>query len=287
VKGGLRLDSRAALLKGGDNGSALLPGRPDQSRLIEAISYKNADLAMPPKGKLPDAIQADLAAWVKMGAPWPNDRTDTGPRTIGGVDIARRKQEHWCWQPLHAPRVPAVHDAAWPRDPVDRFILAKLEREGLRAADPADRRTWLRRVTFDLIGLPPTPTDGDTFLADKSPEACEKVVDRLLESPQFGERWARHWLDLVRYGETRGHEFDPNIPNAYQWPRTWRSCAAGRGRKSARLWRPRRSRWSIAWPTTCSPCARLSWRNRSQIARASRPLTSSMPDFFTNGCRQR
>ncbi len=217
VKGGLRLDSRATILKGGDNGPALVPGSPDKSRLVEAVSYKNAELTMPPKGKLPDVVLADLAAWVKMGAPWPNDGGDNGPRGKDGFDLARRKREHWCWQPVRPQAPPAVKDAAWPRDPVDRFILAKLEEKGLRPAAPADRRTLLRRVSFDLTGLPPTPEEIDAFLADSSPDAYEKVVDRLLKSPHFGERWARHWLDLVRYGESRGHEFDPNIPDAYQY----------------------------------------------------------------------
>jgi hypothetical protein len=217
VKGGLRLDSRAALLKGGDNGPAIVPGDPARSRLVEAVSYKNADLTMPPKGKLPDPVLADLAAWVKMGAPWPDDGPAAGRATTDGLDIARRKREHWCWQPVRAPAPPAVRDGAWPRDPVDRFILAKLEEKGLRPAAPAERRVWLRRVAFDLTGLPPTPEEIDAFVKDESPDAHEKVVDRLLESPHFGERWARHWLDLVRYAETRGHEFDPNIPNAYQY----------------------------------------------------------------------
>jgi hypothetical protein len=217
VKGGLRLDSRAAALQGGDNGPAVVPGSPDKSRLIEAVSYKNADLTMPPKGKLPDAVLADLAAWVKMGAPWPNDRAETSSGTKDGLDLAGRKRDHWCWQPVLAMPPPAVRDCAWPRDPVDRFILAKLEEKGLRPAAPAARRTWLRRVTFDLIGLPPAPDEIDTFLNDESPDAYEKAVDRLLASPRFGERWARHWLDLVRYAETRGHEYDPNIPNAYQY----------------------------------------------------------------------
>jgi Protein of unknown function (DUF1549)/Protein of unknown function (DUF1553)/Planctomycete cytochrome C len=217
VKGGLRLDSRAAILKGGDNGPALVPGSPEKSRLIEAVSYKNAELTMPKKGKLPDPIIADLTAWVKMGAPWPNDGGDTGPQMKDAFDLAKRKREHWCWQPVRPQTPPIVKDTAWPRGPVDRFILAKLEEKGLRPAAPADKRTLLRRVTFDLTGLPPTPEEIDAFLADSAADAYEKVVDRLLKSPQFGERWARHWLDLVRYGESRGHEFDPNIPDAYQY----------------------------------------------------------------------
>jgi hypothetical protein len=217
VRGGLRLDSRAGLLKGGDNGPALVPGSPEKSRLVEAVSYKNSELTMPPKGKLPDAVLADLSAWVKMGAPWPNAGGDTGPTKTVGFDLAKRKREHWCWQPVRPQAPPAVKGSAWPRDPVDRFILARLEEKGLHPAAPADRRTLLRRITFDLTGLPPTPAEIDAFLADTSADAYEKVVDRLLESPRYGERWARHWLDLVRYGESRGHEFDPNIPDAYQY----------------------------------------------------------------------
>ncbi|HEX5270771.1 MAG TPA: PSD1 and planctomycete cytochrome C domain-containing protein, partial [Gemmataceae bacterium] len=203
------------MLAGGDSGPAVAPGKPEESPLLDALKYDGVE--MPPKGKLPDPVLADLAAWVKMGAPWPNDGGDGGPAKTAGFDLARRKREHWCWQPVRPQAPPAVRDAAWPRGPVDRFVLAKLEEKSLHPAPAADRRTLLRRVTFDLTGLPPAPEEIDAFLADTSPDAYEKVVDRLLESPQFGERWARHWLDLVRYGETRGHEFDPNIPDAYQY----------------------------------------------------------------------
>jgi hypothetical protein len=216
AKGGLRLDSLAAALKGGDSGPALVPGSPEKSRLLEAVGYNNVELLMPPKGKLPDPVLADLTAWVKRGAPWPRDSGDKPPTRVV-ADILQQNRDRWCWRPLQAYQPPAVRDAAWPRDPVDRFILARLEDKGLKPAAPADRRTLLRRVTFDLTGLPPTPEEIDAFLADKSPDAYDKVVDRLLASPAYGERWGRHWLDLVRYGESRGHEFDPNVPNAYQY----------------------------------------------------------------------
>jgi hypothetical protein len=216
-KGGLRVDGRAFLLKGGDNGTTLVPGNPDKSRLIEAINYKNTDMQMPPKGKLPDAVIADLTRWVKDGAAWPNDSGSGTTVVISAFDLEQRKRDHWAWRPVRAQAAPTVRDRAWVRDPVDAFLLAKLEEKSLKPAPEADRRTWLRRVSFDLIGLPPTADQIEAFLKDDSPTAYEKVVDRLLKSEQFGERWARHWLDLVRYAESRGHEYDPIIPNAYQY----------------------------------------------------------------------
>jgi hypothetical protein len=216
VRGGLRLDTRAMLLKGGDGGPVVVPGHPEKSRLVEAIRYTNSDLQMPPRGKLSPAAIADLTRWVQMGAPWPKEDTTTVART-GGFDLAQRKARHWSWQPIRPQQPPPVKDRAWCRSPVDAFILAGLEAKGLEPAPAAERRTWFRRVTLALAGLPPTPEEIDAFLNDSSPDAAEKVVDRLLASPRFGERWARHWLDLVRYAETRGHEFDPNIPNAYQY----------------------------------------------------------------------
>ncbi len=214
-RGGLRLDSRAAVLKGGDNGPALVPGDPGGSRMIRAVGYADVGLKMPPKTRLSDEQVADLTAWVKMGAPWP----DTGPRvtTTGGAFPMAERLRHWCWQPIRATAPPSVRDAGWVRNPIDAFLLARLEATGLSPAPPADRRTLLRRVTFDLTGLPPTPEEIEAFLADDSPDAYEKVVDRLLASPAYGERWARHWMDLVRYAETLGHEFDFEIADAYQY----------------------------------------------------------------------
>jgi cytochrome c553 len=215
-KGSLSLQSRDELLKGGDSGPAAVPGRPEASRLVGAVGYKNVDLQMPPSGKLPDGAIRDLAEWVRMGAPWPvaPARAATGG---GSFDLAGRKKAHWAWQPVRVATPPMVRDASWPRGEVDRFILARLQEKGLSPAPPADRRTWLRRVTFDLVGLPPTPEEIDAFLADRSAAAEARVVDRLLASPRFGERWARHWLDLVRYAETRGHEHDYTIANAFQY----------------------------------------------------------------------
>ncbi len=216
VKGGLLLDSREGLLRGGDTGPALVPGKPEQSRLIEAIGYKNVDLQMPPKGKLPDPVIADLTRWVQTGAAWPNEKTSqSAAKDV--LDIQARKQRHWAWQPLQSPQLPTVQDSAWVREPVDAFILSRRESKHLKPAGPADRRTLLRRVTFDLIGLPPTAAEIEAFLRDESPLAFARVVDRLLASPHFGERWGRHWLDLVRYAESRGHELDYTTPNAYQY----------------------------------------------------------------------
>ncbi len=216
-KSDLRLDSRAAALAGGLTGPAVVPGKPEESLLVEAIGY--GDLyQMPPKSKLPDQEIATLTKWVRMGAPWPDHG---GPRTAGtaasgGFDLKARAS-HWSFQPLQGPEPPAVHDTSWPRTPIDRFLLAKLEAEGLTPAPDADRRTLIRRLTFDLTGLPPTPVEIDAFLNDTSPEAYERLVERLLASPRYGERWARHWLDLVRYAETAGHEFDYDTPDAWRY----------------------------------------------------------------------
>jgi hypothetical protein len=212
--GGLLLDSRAGLLKGGDTGPAIVPGDPAKSLLVTAIGYQDIP-KMPKRTKLPDEQIADLTAWVKMGAPWPDDKTvaDNTPKPFN-LETRRR---HWSMQPVAMVTPPQVKDKDWPRNDVDRFILAALEAKGLRPAAPAEKRTWLRRVTFDLIGLPPTPDEIDAFLKDDSPQAYEKVVDRLLVSPHYGERWGRHWLDLVRFAETSGHEFDFDIPHAYEY----------------------------------------------------------------------
>jgi hypothetical protein len=216
-KSKLRLDSRAAMLQGGERGPAIAPGDPAKSRLIQAISYRDVELQMPKRARLSDAAIADLTAWVKKGAPWPNSATIAVAAAKPVFDLYKRKAAHWAWQPIRVTSVPPVKDSTWARTDSDRFILAKLDAAGLSPALDADRRTWLRRVTFDLIGLPPTSGEIDAFLADRSSSAHAKVVDRLLASPHFGERWARHWLDLVRYAESRGHEFDPPIPNAYQY----------------------------------------------------------------------
>jgi hypothetical protein len=210
--GGLRLDSRAALLRGGDSGPAVQPGDGGQSLLVQALR-RSGELKMPPKKPLSQAAVAALETWVKMGAPWP---ADAGP--AGGTAW----RQHWAFQPVRDRPLPAVKDAAWPRTSVDRFILAALEARGLTPSPAADRRTLLRRVTFDLIGLPPTPAEFAAFEADPSPDAYERVVDRLLASPHYGERWGRHWLDVARYADTKGYVFFEDSPFVWAWTyRDW------------------------------------------------------------------
>jgi hypothetical protein len=194
--GGLRADTAEGLRQGGDSGPAVRPGDPENSKLLQAMTYKGT-LKMPPSGKLPDSVLADFTAWIRDGAHDP--RTGAAPAAPRkGVDLAEGRK-HWAFQPIRRPDGPAS---------IDAFIRAKLTEQKLTPAPAADRRTLIRRVTFDLTGLPPTPAEIDAFLADDSPQAWAKVVDRLLASPHYGERWARHWLDLVRYAETNGHEYD-------------------------------------------------------------------------------
>jgi hypothetical protein len=212
-RGNLLLDSRAGMLKGGDTGPAIVPGSPEKSLLVKAVSY-NDELRMPPRSKLPQSRVDDLTAWVKMGAPWPG-----GGDVVAGAEKFdfEKRRTHWSFNPLRNVVPPSVKDASWSRTPVDRFLLARLEANGLGPAMAADRRTLLRRITYDLTGFPATPREFKDFLDDRSPGAWEKVVDRLLASPAYGERWGRHWLDLVRYAETMGHEFDFDIANAWRY----------------------------------------------------------------------
>jgi cytochrome c553 len=215
-KGGLRLDSRAALLKGGDSGPAVAPGKPAESLLVKAVGYAG-DLKMPPKGKLSDKEIALLSRWIEAGAVWPDSGSTT---TSGGAfAITHKQRDWWAFQPVKRPAVPAV--PSQPLNPIDTFVRAKLDSAKLKPAAPADKRTLLRRVTFDLTGLPPTPEEVDAFLKDGSPEAFAKVVDRLLDSPTYGQRWARHWLDVVRYADY--HDGNPKARNPVCEPlEAWR-----------------------------------------------------------------
>jgi len=213
--GGLRLDTRALAMKGGDRGPSVVPGDLEKSLLIRAVRYNDRVLQMPPKGKLkPEQIEA-LEAWVKMGAPWPASAKPHAAAKVVEFDLKARRDGHWSFQPLKRQPVPVVRRKEWPQTPVDNFVLGKLEARGFAPAAPADRRTLIRRITQDLTGLPPTREEVDAFLADREPDAYEKLVERLLASPRYGERWGRHWLDLVRFAETDGHEFDFEKPNAW------------------------------------------------------------------------
>ena len=203
-KGGLKLTSRATLLSGGDDGPAAVAGKPEESPIVQAIRYQ-AELKMPPKGKLNDREVETLTKWVALGLPWPESSAKPIEAAAPGkaYTITEEQRRFWSFQPVRDPAAPEVKDASWPKGDIDRFLLAALEAKGLRPAPPADRRTLLRRATFDLTGLPPTPEEVDAFLHDPAPDAFAKVVERLLASPRYGERWGRHWLDVVRYADSR------------------------------------------------------------------------------------
>jgi hypothetical protein len=212
VKGGLLLDTRDGIRKGGEKGPAVVPGNVADSLLIQAIRHD--ELKMPPKSKLSDAVVADFVQWVTMGAP--------DPRGSGAASASKRMtpeeaRDFWSFRPLRKAEPPAVKHASWPRGDIDRFVLAKLEENGLRPVADADRRALIRRVYFDLIGLPPAPEEVEAFVNDRSPTAFETIVDRLLDSPHFGERWSRHWLDLARYAESNGNADNTPFPQAWRY----------------------------------------------------------------------
>jgi hypothetical protein len=209
-KGGLRLDSREALLKGGDTGPAVVEKDAAKSALVQAVKY-DGDTKMPPKGKLADADIDTLAAWVNGGAPWPADVAKAAGGKNEAFDVAARAKAHWSFQPVKQVAPPGKGN------PIDAFLLVKLSDNGLSFAPPAEKRVLVRRLYFDLVGLPPTPEEVAAFVNDASPDAYEKLVEKLLASPHYGERWGRHWLDLVRYAETHGHEFDFEIPDAWRY----------------------------------------------------------------------
>ncbi len=212
-KGGLVVDSLAGLTAGGDGGPALVPGDPGKSRLIEAVRYATDELRMPPKAKLPAAEIEVLTAWVRMGAPWPNARLKAG-RPAGKITAEDR--DWWAFRPVARAAPPSAGDG-WARGDIDRFIAAKLAAAGLTPAPQASRAALARRLTFDLTGLPPTPEAVAAFETDVAPDAYERLVDRLLASPAYGERWARHWLDLVRYADSDGYRIDDYRPAAWRY----------------------------------------------------------------------
>jgi hypothetical protein len=214
-KGGLRLDTREGILKGGDSGPALVPGDVERSLLIRAIRYQDQKLVMPPRGKLSAEAIADLERWVKLGAPDPRDGKQP-VTTTQPVDRAGNR-DFWSLQPLRSPEPPPIKTGGWDRTSIDRFILTRQEATGLTPAPPASRRVLIRRAYFDLIGLPPTPAEMDAAILDQSEKWFEKLIDQLLASPHHGERWARHWLDVARFAESDGFEFDADRKSAYPY----------------------------------------------------------------------
>ena len=218
VKGGLHLDSRSGIMKGGDSGRAVNLKRPEKSLLLEAINYDLEGYEMPPSGKLAAAEIETLKQWIRMGLPISPDfagKVGSSDKKTPQVNAATKA--FWSFQPVMRPQPPVVKQADWVAGPIDRFVLARLERAGLAPAEPAGKASWLRRATYDLTGLPPTPGEIDEFLADDTDAAHGRVVDRLLKSPHYGEKWARHWLDLVRYAESNSYERDGTKPHVWRY----------------------------------------------------------------------
>ncbi len=213
IRGGLRLDSRQALLEGGDSGPAIVPGKSGESLLVQAIRHEDG-MAMPPKKpRLSESIVAEIARWVDLGAPYP---ASGGIQPSFGATI-QQARSHWAFQPVRKAVPLSVRETSWVHNPIDAFILAGLEARRWPPAPPADRADWLRRVTFDVTGLPPTPEEIEAFVSDASTDADERVVDRLLASPRYGQRWGQHWLDLVRFAESEGFEYDRHIPDGWRY----------------------------------------------------------------------
>ncbi|MFM7058545.1 MAG: DUF1553 domain-containing protein [Planctomycetota bacterium] len=221
IEGDLRLTTLKDMLTGGESGAAVVPGDPDRSLIVQAVRYET--FQMPPRDKLPDQEIEILVKWIRDGARWPKEESSPPPAagrpSKSAFPLQERKAAHWAWRPLEQPAVPSVQNVSWPSTDVDRFILQPLEAVRLTPAPDAARTAILRRLSFDILGLPPSLQLQDQFLADPRPlpEAVAAVADQLLASPQFGERWGRHWLDLVRYAETLGHEFDFPLPHAWQY----------------------------------------------------------------------
>ncbi|MDB6057932.1 MAG: hypothetical protein JWO95_1776 [Verrucomicrobiales bacterium] len=215
LKGGLSLEFKESVLKGGENGPAIVPGDPEHSLLIKAVRYTDPDLQMPPKGKkLSDAEIDTLVTWIRMGA--------ADPRVAGATKVGGKEpRQHWAFQAIKHISAPEVQNTNWVANPIDSFILANLEKNGMKPSGPADKRTLIRRATFDLTGLPPTSEEVKAFVDDSAPDAYAKVIERLLASPQYGERWGRYWLDVARYSDTKGdvkkNRETPIYPNAWTY----------------------------------------------------------------------
>ena len=218
VKGGLHLDNRAGLMKGGDSGRAVNLKRPEKSLLLEAINYELEGYEMPPSGKLPVEQIEVLKRWIRMGLPIsPEFSGKIGKSENRSPQVNAETKAFWSFQKVARPQPPKVQDAEWVRSPIDRFVLARLEQAELAPSGPANKTALLRRATYDLTGLPPVPGEIDAFLSDDSPGAFAKVVDRLLKSPHYGEKWGRHWLDLVRYAESNSYERDGTKPHVWRY----------------------------------------------------------------------
>ena len=226
--GNLLLDSRDGVMKGGDSGAAVEPGQPDKSLLIKAIRYTDDSVKMPPKGRLPAAAIADLETWVKLGAPDPRDKPPAAKVAASWEEILRTRRDWWSLHPVRKPAVPQPKDAAWSQQPIDRFVLAKLEEHGLTGAASAEPGVLVRRLSLVLTGLPPSSEQVESFVRECQAAstvsgqplpraAVEKLVDSLLGSPHFGERWARHWLDVVRFTETHGNEWNYEVHHAWRY----------------------------------------------------------------------
>ena len=218
VKGGFHLDNRAGLMKGGDSGRAVNLKRPEKSLLLEAINYELEGYEMPPSGKLPPEQIEILKRWIRLGLPIsPDFSGKVGKSDSRSPRVDEQSKSFWSFQEVKRPPLPVVRNDRWVRNPIDQFVLARLEKAGLAPADPAGKTGLLRRATYDLTGLPPTPGEIDAFLSDDSPGAFAGVVDRLLKSPHYGEKWARHWLDLVRYAESNSYERDGTKPHVWRY----------------------------------------------------------------------
>ena len=221
ARGGLRLTSRTAMLQGGDSGAVIVPFKPEDSLLISAVRYESFE--MPPRSRMPEQEVHILEKWIEMGAPWPaENETADADRMLEQqheFPLEERLKSHWAWHPIQSPAVPEIDDPLWAKNEIDHFIGHKLQLAGLRPSPDADRRVIMRRLYFDLIGLPPTLAEQDQFLNSSKDDdtAIAELVDQLLASEHFGERWGRHWLDLVRYAETLGHEFDYPLPYAWKY----------------------------------------------------------------------
>ncbi|MEN9673635.1 MAG: hypothetical protein RL553_1900, partial [Planctomycetota bacterium] len=211
-KGGLVLDSLAGMLEGGDSGSSIIVGKPEKSKLVEAISHTNQEFKMPPKGKLSDQEISDISTWIKKGAIWPASPDSSAKRTPGKITEEDRKW--WAFQPVIKKAVPTT-GGVWAKNGIDHFISEKHSQNKLTPAPEAEKRILVRRLYFDLTGLPPTPAEVDRFINDQSPNAYDSMVDHLLNSQQYGERSARFWLDLVRYAESDGYRLDEYRPQAW------------------------------------------------------------------------